>query len=84
MEHELDVYLFHRGEHREAYNYMGAHLTKNSVIFRVWAPHAKSVAVVGDFNGWTGNEHFMKKLNNEGIWELEILGLKKLENISIK
>lgn len=84
MEHELDVYLFHRGEHREAYNYMGAHLTKNSVIFRVWAPHAKSVAVVGDFNGWTGNEHFMKKLNNEGIWELEILGLKKLEKYKYK
>lgn len=79
MEYELDVYLFHKGEHREAYNYMGAHLTKDSVIFRVWAPHAKSIAVVGDFNGWTGNEHTMKRINNEGIWELEIPNLKKLE-----
>lgn len=79
MEQELDVYLFHRGEHREVYNYMGAHLTKNSVIFRVWAPHAKSVAVVGDFNNWTGYDHMMKKINNEGIWELEIPNLKKLE-----
>lgn len=79
MEQELDVYLFHRGEHREVYNYMGAHLTKNSVIFRVWAPHAKSVAVVGDFNNWTGYDHIMKKINNEGIWELEIPNLKKLE-----
>lgn len=76
MEQELDVYLFHRGEHREVYNYMGAHLTKNSVIFRVWAPHAKSVAVVGDFNNWTGYDHMMKKINNEGIWELEIPNLK--------
>lgn len=79
MEQELDVYLFHRGEHREVYNYMGAHITKNSVIFRVWAPHAKSVAVVGDFNNWTGYDHMMKKINNEGIWELEIPNLKKLE-----
>lgn len=79
MEQELDVYLFHRGEHREVYNYMGAHLTKNSVIFKVWAPHAKSVAVVGDFNNWTGYDHMMKKINNEGIWELEIPNLKKLE-----
>lgn len=79
MEQELDVYLFHRGEHREVYNYMGAHLTKNSVIFRVWAPHAKSVAVVGDFNNWTGYDYMMKKINNEGIWELEIPNLKKLE-----
>lgn len=79
MEQELDVYLFHRGEHREVYNYMGAHLTKNSVIFRVWAPHARSVAVVGDFNNWTGYDHMMKKINNEGIWELEIPNLKKLE-----
>lgn len=79
MEQELDVYLFHRGEHRKVYNYMGAHLTKNSVIFRVWAPHAKTVAVVGDFNNWTGYDHMMKKINNEGIWELEIPNLKKLE-----
>ena len=51
----MDKYLFHRGEHREAYNYMGAHCTKNSVIFRVWAPHAKTIAVVGDFNNWDGS-----------------------------
>lgn len=79
MERELDIYLFHRGEHREAYNYMGAHSTKDSVRFRVWAPHAKSVAVVGDFNNWNGNDHMMTKINNEGIWELEIPNLKRME-----
>ena len=78
MEREMDIYLFHRGEHREAYNYMGAHCTKKSVIFRVWAPHAKSVAVVGDFNNWDGSNHMMNKLNAEGIWELEIPKLKKM------
>ncbi|WP_294726867.1 1,4-alpha-glucan branching protein GlgB [uncultured Fusobacterium sp.] len=75
----MDKYLFHRGEHREAYNYMGAHCTKNSVIFRVWAPHAKTIAVVGDFNNWDGSNHMMNKINNEGIWELEIPKLKKME-----
>lgn len=79
MERELDIYLFHRGEHREAYNYMGAHCTRKSVIFRVWAPHAKSVAVVGDFNNWDGSNHMMTKINAEGIWELEIPKLKKME-----
>lgn len=79
MERELDIYLFHRGEHREAYNYMGAHCTRKSVIFRVWAPHAKSVAVVGDFNNWDGSNHMMNKINAEGIWELEIPKLKKME-----
>ena len=67
MENELDIYLFHRGEHRKAYNYMGAHFTQDGVIFRVWAPHAKSVSVVGDFNNWDGSNHKMKKINAEGI-----------------
>ena len=52
---------------------------KNSVIFRVWAPHAKTIAVVGDFNNWDGSNHMMNKINNEGIWELEIPKLKKME-----
>lgn len=77
MDRELDKYLFHRGEHREAYNYMGAHFTEKGVIFRVWAPNAQSIAVVGTFNDWNGQNHYMKKINNEGIWELEIEGVQK-------
>lgn len=79
MQNELDIYLFHRGEHRKAYNYMGAHLTPEGAIFRVWAPHARNIWVVGDFNGWNGENHRMNKINNEGIWELFIPGLKKWE-----
>ena len=51
MEKELDRYLFHKGEHREAYRYMGAHFEDDGVIFRVWAPNARAISVVGDFNG---------------------------------
>ena len=79
MEKELDRYLFHKGEHREAYRYMGAHFEDDGVIFRVWAPNARAISVVGDFNGWNGDNHFMNKINPEGIWELKIPGLKKMD-----
>ena len=69
MEKELDRYLFHKGEHREAYRYMGAHFEDDGVIFRVWALNARAISVVGDFNGWNGDNHFMNKINPEGIWE---------------
>ena len=46
-------YFFHQGTNSRAYEYMGAHRNENgSVTFRVWAPHAVSVSVVGDFNDW--------------------------------
>lgn len=76
---EMDIYLFHRGEHREVYKYMGAHIEEDGVIFRVWAPHARAVAVVGDFNNWTGEGAYMNRLNAEGIWELKIPNLKKYD-----
>lgn len=75
--HDLDIYLFHRGEHRQIYKFLGSHITEKGVIFRVWAPNAKTVRVIGDFNQWNHNSDFMLKINNEGIWELEIPELKK-------
>lgn len=71
MKNELDIYLFHRGEHQKAYNYMGAHKYEDGVVFRVWAPHAKEIFVVGDFNGWE-NKNPMTNINEEGIWEVYI------------
>ena len=58
---------------------MGAHFEDDGVIFRVWAPNARAISVVGDFNGWNGDNHFMNKINPEGIWELKIPGLKKMD-----
>ena len=54
---ELDHYLFGQGNHYEIYKKLGAHKVKNGkktgVYFAVWAPHARSVSVVGEFNEWT-------------------------------
>lgn len=77
MDNNMDVYLFHRGEHRRAYEFLGAHPEKNGVQFRVWAPNAKSVRIVGDFNGWDSSANFMKKINDEGVWELKISNIKR-------
>ena len=78
MSGQMEQYLFHRGEFRQAYEYLGAHPTRSSTIFRIWAPSAKSVAVVGDFNDWRAREEdYCHKLTNEGIWEVEIKKIKK-------
>lgn len=78
MSGQMEQYLFHRGEYRQAYKYFGAHPTRNSTVFRIWAPSAKSVAVVGDFNDWIAREEdYCHKITNEGIWEVEIKKIKK-------
>ena len=75
----LAKYLFHLGKNYESYNFFGSHQkedgTKKGFIFRVWAPHAVTVSVVGDFNQWNHEIHVMEKLTDEGIWELFIEGL---------
>ena len=78
MSRQMEHYLFHRGEYRQAYEYFGAHPNRSSTIFRIWAPAAKSVAVVGDFNNWNAREEdYCQKITNEGIWEVEIKKVKK-------
>ena len=73
MEKEQEIYLFHQGTYYHAYNLLGCHLsTKNKVkgaYFRAWAPNAKSVSIVGDFNGWDVNANIMKKIPKSKIWE---------------
>ncbi len=82
--YDVPLYLFHRGENAHAYEFFGSHKRtsggKDGVIFRVWAPHAKSVSVVGDFNHWDRTRNHMNKLNDNGIWELFIEGIKKFDN----
>lgn len=78
MSGQMEHYLFHRGEYRQAYEYFGAHPNRSSTIFRIWAPAVKSVAVVGDFNDWNAREEdYCQKITNEGIWEVEIKKVKK-------
>ncbi len=68
-----DYDLFHSGEHYHAYRFMGSHkanmLGKDGVMFRTWAPNARSVSVVGDFNGWDRNCHRMIRSSDGGVWE---------------
>lgn len=76
---ELDLHLFAEGRHWHIYRFLGAN-TKTvdgvtGVLFAVWAPSAKRVSVVGDFNGWHGLRHPMRVRGGSGIWELFIPGL---------
>ena len=78
---ELDEYLFAEGKHRDFYEKLGAHpMTLEGVpgvAFAVWAPNARRVSVVGDFNAWDGRRHPMRKRLGSGIWELFVPGLER-------
>ena len=70
--------LFTDGDSVRAYEFLGARVAsrdeESGVLFRVWAPNALSVSVVGDFNDWNKTAHFMKR-SYEGIWELFVPGI---------
>jgi len=69
-----DLYLFHEGSHEHAYQFLGANWREidgvQGVLFSVWAPNARRVAVVGDFNHWDARTHGMRLLLDSGVWEL--------------
>lgn len=74
-----ELYLFCEGTQERAYRWMGAHCCENSAVkgtlFVFWAPDAKRVSVVGDFNHWDGRRHVMRKHPASGVWEIFIPGL---------
>ena len=76
---DWDQYLFGQGNHYEIYKKLGAHLTEKDGVagtyFAVWAPRAKSVKLIGDFNNWDGKEHEMTRLEPLGIYELFVPGV---------
>ena len=78
---EMDRYLFGQGTHYEICEKLGAHpMTldgKRGVYFAVWAPHAASVSLVGDFNNWEPESHPMTLLETSGIYEIFVPGLKE-------
>lgn len=73
---DFDIYLFKEGTHYRIWEKLGAHILEidgvKGVSFAVWAPNAKRVSVVGDFNNWDGTRHPMKMINNSGVWEIFI------------
>ena len=64
-DNDFPLYLFHQGKNYEAGKFFGAHRIKNSDCwrFRVWAPRAKSVSVIGDFNNWERKENPIEKIS---------------------
>ncbi len=79
---DLPIYLFKQGNNMEAYRYFGAHLCEQEgqagVVFRVWAPHAQAVSVVGDFNNWTPGQNSMQKVD-DAVWEAFVPGMKQYD-----
>jgi len=78
---EMDVHLLAEGTHRRLYEKLGAHpitlAGTEGVVFALWAPNARRVSVVGDFNGWDGRRHPMRKRHEAGVWELFIPGVSR-------
>jgi len=72
MQHSDALYLFNEGRNVQAYHLLGAHCDENATVFRVWAPNASQVSVIGDFNDWRGDGHRMQALGASGIWELRV------------
>ncbi|HZP65527.1 MAG TPA: 1,4-alpha-glucan branching protein GlgB [Rudaea sp.] len=76
---DLDLHLIGEGTHRELGDVLGAHvMTIDGVAgtrFAVWAPNARRVSVVGDFNAWDGRRHPMRQRHDAGVWEIFLPGV---------
>jgi len=71
---DLDLHLFGEGRHERLWTVLGAHVQTHQdvvgVSFAVWAPNARAMRVVGDWNNWDGRVHPMRQLGSSGVWEL--------------
>lgn len=69
-----NINIFKMGQSYDSYKFMGSHIAtykgKKGICFNVWAPNAKNVYLVGDFNDWDKESHPMKNINNSGIWSI--------------
>ncbi len=79
----FDLYLYHQGTNYKSYNFLGAHLIEHKgvkgVSFNLWAPNAKQVNIVGDFNSWRGRDYPMKRVSDLGVWNIFISDLSEGE-----
>ena len=84
---EMPVYLYHQGTAAKAYELMGAHPAvlkgKEGYFFRVWAPKAKKVAVIGDFNQWNSTDLLMERLTPQESGKFLFPILKNIQLINI-
>jgi 1,4-alpha-glucan branching enzyme len=77
---DLDLHLYNQGRHRRLWEVLGAHPRAHEGVagtaFAVWAPNAKAVRVVGDWNFWDGRVHPMRSLGSSGVWEIFLPGVE--------
>ena len=77
---DVDLYLWGEGRHEQLWHVLGSHYRPHEDVsgtsFSVWAPHANAVRVVGDFNGWDGQRHAMRRLDDVGVWEIFVPGVE--------
>ena len=76
---DIPVYLFKQGRNCRAYDFFGSHFIDDAVVFRVWAPKAAEVSVVGEFNSWDEGKNPMDKIA-DGIWECVISGINQYDS----
>src|SRR5476649_1235599 len=76
---DYDLYLLGEGNHFRMYEKLGAHVIDqdgtSGTHFAVWAPNAREVSVIGDFNGWTAGSHRLQSRGSSGIWEGFVPGI---------
>lgn len=81
---DFDLHLFNEGNHQQIYEKLGAHIMEvngvKGVLFAVWAPNARAVAVVGDFNAWDNRRHQMRVRGSSGVWEIFVPRIGEGEN----
>lgn len=77
---DVDLFLFGEGRHEQLWEMLGAHVraheSTDGTAFSVWAPNALAARVIGDFNAWDGAGHAMRRLDDNGVWELFVPGLQ--------
>ena len=80
---DFPIYLFKQGTNYEMYRFLGSHLETRDgeagAVFRVWAPRAKAMSVVGDFNNWVPGVTPMKQFKDSGIWECFVPGMAEYD-----
>lgn len=77
----LDAYLFHEGTYYRSYEFLGAHPVagEDAVRFIVWAPRAKEVYLIGDFNDWREDNLKLKKIEGSGLWNICVSGVQEFQ-----
>ena len=85
---EFDLYLIGEGRHEQLWHVLGAHVREvgqaTGTSFAVWAPNARGVRVIGDFNYWDGRAYPMRSLGGSGVWELFVPGVADGATVQVR